>query len=510
MQRRGTFAAVSVCALVVGLLGGTGRPSPPGPDPLTPRTQFVMKPDGSSGLTEGGARHPEHRLGQGDDPHLLRRLQRRHRRQDELAVHHRDRQEPRGRGWRTLAQAPASQPRRRLRRRRHDALDLRHGGRGDALQLRPGPPGRRGCRTRSSRPRRAWPTSSTRPPGWAITVFGITGRSDDQEAATLGQPDQGRLHRVQRRQVLHEVDGTPAPSQQPTRYITCADDAAKCTTVEYKAGTRKHIEADAAALQHRPQHRRPVVRPAGRLRRHRRSSCRTRRTTCRAPNIPARRPSRDLAPHTEFTMAADGSSGATEGGEGIPNIDSVKSTIRAYYGATDGIAEQDRSPYITEMTALARQVGPAADDTLRQPGRQGHRARPSSSTPTTPRCGPTTWRTRRCTSTSTRSSRTTWVQEREFPAVAGHGRGRPRRGRRWLQGRRPDRPQRRPARGDAGQPAQVSTTQTRSGRSTTSPSGPSARQPPAYVDLRGGATQCTTHGVQVADPRARPRTTWVH
>ena len=31
-------------------------------------------------------------------------------------------------------------------------------------------------------------------------------------------------------------------------------------------------------------------------------------------------------------MAPDGSSGATQGGEGIPNIDSVKKTIATYYG----------------------------------------------------------------------------------------------------------------------------------------------------------------------------------
>ena len=40
-------------------------------------------------------------------------------------------------------------------------------------------------------------------------------------------------------------------------------------------------------------------------------------------------------------MRPDGSQRRTQGGEGIPNIDSVKSTIRTYYDATDGIAEQD-------------------------------------------------------------------------------------------------------------------------------------------------------------------------
>ena len=43
-----------------------------------------------------------------------------------------------------------------------------------------------------------------------------------------------------------------------------------------------------------------------------------------------------LAPRTHFTMKDDGSSGATQGGEGIPNIDSVKKTIYSYYGDPSG------------------------------------------------------------------------------------------------------------------------------------------------------------------------------
>ena len=56
-----------------------------------------------------------------------------------------------------------------------------------------------------------------------------------------------------------------------------------------------------------------------------------------------------MTPRTQFTMAPDGSSGLTVGGEGIPNIDSVKSTIRTYYNATSGIANKESSPYLTEM-----------------------------------------------------------------------------------------------------------------------------------------------------------------
>ena len=50
-----------------------------------------------------------------------------------------------------------------------------------------------------------------------------------------------------------------------------------------------------------------------------------------------------LAPRTHFMMAPDGSSGLTQGGEGIPNIDSVKKTIATYYGDPGtGIGEQGR------------------------------------------------------------------------------------------------------------------------------------------------------------------------
>ena len=55
----GSIAAVSVCALVVGLTTGAGAsPAQQARDPLSPRTKFVMKPDGSSGATKPGAAIP--------------------------------------------------------------------------------------------------------------------------------------------------------------------------------------------------------------------------------------------------------------------------------------------------------------------------------------------------------------------------------------------------------------------------------------------------------------------
>ena len=117
-------------------------------------------------------------------------------------------------------------------------------------------------------------------------------------------------------------------------------------------------------------------------------------------------------------MKPDGSSGATKVGAAIPNIDSVKATIRTYYGATsEGIADKKKSPYITEIDKLLNdQNAYLAQNAKARP------SPPSCSTSTTPRSGTTTWRTGSCTSTTTRSSRTTWVQEPEVPGRSGDGR----------------------------------------------------------------------------------------
>lgn len=68
----------------------------------------------------------------------------------------------------------------------------------------------------------------------------------------------------------------------------------------------------------------------------------------------------DLAPHTTFTMHVDEATGAVPlpaSGEDIPNIDSVKSAIRAYYNATDGIADKTSSAYLTQVRALEADLG---------------------------------------------------------------------------------------------------------------------------------------------------------
>ena len=59
-----------------------------------------------------------------------------------------------------------------------------------------------------------------------------------------------------------------------------------------------------------------------------------------------------IGPRTSFTMQADGSSGTNAKGKAIPNLDIVKTTVRTYYNATNGIADKTTSPYISEIKAL--------------------------------------------------------------------------------------------------------------------------------------------------------------
>jgi predicted secreted acid phosphatase len=190
--------------------------------------------------------------------------------------------------------------------------------------------------------------SAVRAKGYA--VFGLTGRNANQEDATLGNLSKVGYTGFDADNFFTKwVD----PADQPS-YVTCA--AAKCTTVEYKAGTRKHIEEDLGydiALNVGDQWSDLQGGYAD--------------AVLKLPNPTYFLPSPDLdgtpadpafSPRSQFTMRPDGSSGLTEGGEGIPNIDSVKATIRTYYHATDGIADKSSSPYISELKALTARWAP--------------------------------------------------------------------------------------------------------------------------------------------------------
>ena len=190
-----------------------------------------------------------------------------------------------------------------------------------------------------------------------ITVFGLTGRNDGQKTATIANLTKvGYRPFTADRFFTKWASGTTPTTVDPSRTwfagTPCADGS--CTTVEYKANTRRHIEALGY----------DIVLNVGDQWSDLQGGFADR--TLKLPNPTYNLPSPDLdgtpadrryAPRSRFTMKPDGSSGTTEGGEGIPNVDIVKSTIRTYYNATDGIADKTDSPYIEELQSLtARQT----------------------------------------------------------------------------------------------------------------------------------------------------------
>ena len=112
---------------------------------------------------------------------------------------------------------------------------------------------------------------------------------------------------------------------------------------------------------------------------------------------------RQLTPRTHFTMKPDGSSGAHRGRRGDPehrlgqedHRDVLRGPRQRHRGQ-DVVAvhrRDERLVAVQDRQAARRPTTSAA----------AHgRSRRWSSTPTTPRCGRTTWKSRTCTSTSTR------------------------------------------------------------------------------------------------------------
>ncbi|MCU1533766.1 MAG: hypothetical protein JWR53_247 [Glaciihabitans sp.] len=184
-----------------------------------------------------------------------------------------------------------------------------------------------------------------------FTIFGLTGRNDNQKTATLANLAKVGYDDFTSANFYTKWTGT-GTSVQPG-YVTCVV-VNKCTTVEYKAQTRKHIESLGYTIELNVGDQWSDLQGGYAER------------ILKLPNPTYYLPSANLpgvseprlSPRTRFTMKADGSSGATQGGEGIPNIDSVKLTIAAYYGDPGtGIANKTDSPYIREMRALVKKQG---------------------------------------------------------------------------------------------------------------------------------------------------------
>ncbi|MEO6510371.1 MAG: HAD family acid phosphatase, partial [Nocardioides sp.] len=341
---RGLIAVASAGALVIGLQVGAGAsPVLKARDPLTPRTHFAMKADGSSGLKKSGEAIP--------NIDSVKATIRTYYNADSAGIADKSKspyisevqtllndEQP------YLAQNKTGKPAIVLDTDdttlwTYDMEDgAMHFNFDPTLQNEwvqdqrfPATPGMVDFVTKAVQ--------------MGYTVFGVTGRNDDQKTATLANLTKvGYGTNFTADNFFTKWTGKPG-STQPS-YVTCA--AASCTTVEYKAQTRAHIQSlgynivlnvgdqwsdlmggHAAKVLKLPN-------PTYYL---------------PSPNLPGvSQP--ELQPHSVFTMEPDGSSGATVGGEYIPNIDSVKSTIRAYYGATAGIAAKHQSRYITEMKKL--------------------------------------------------------------------------------------------------------------------------------------------------------------
>ena len=185
-------------------------------------------------------------------------------------------------------------------------------------------------------------------------VYGLTGRSASQEQATLDNLTKVGYDEFDADNFFTKFDATtPKPD-----YLDCHtsvdpnDDPAKCTTVEYKAGTRAYIESTGKTIVLNIGDQYSDLQGG-----HALNSVKLPNPTyyLPSPNVQgAPATDADLALPTEFDMAADGSSGLTTPGDEIPNIDNDKAAIRAYYGATNGIANKDASPYITQMASIAK------------------------------------------------------------------------------------------------------------------------------------------------------------
>lgn len=187
------------------------------------------------------------------------------------------------------------------------------------------------------------------------TIYAITGRPASQQAATL----------TNLAGAGYTTDGTPSGTplidtshlytkdvaNQP--WVDCTlDGNPACSTVEYKALTRQHIESAGFTIDMNVGDQWSDLEGGHAA------------ATQKMPNPSYFLPSADIpgAPAgdagmvlpSSYTMAPDGSTGATAtDGDKLPNEGAVVSEIRAYYGAdSTGVANKTASPYISQLTSL--------------------------------------------------------------------------------------------------------------------------------------------------------------
>ncbi|MGI3783136.1 MAG: HAD family acid phosphatase [Janthinobacterium lividum] len=197
------------------------------------------------------------------------------------------------------------------------------------------------------------------------TIVGLTGRSAGQESATLKN-----LAKVGYGDAFTQANFYTRWAGTKPSYITCKV-ATACTTVEYKAGTRRYLEKSKDLTIVSSYGDQWSDLQGG----HADHSVKLPNPTYYLPsaNLPGKHQP-GFAPRTKFTMAPDGSSGAYVSGEAIPNIDSVKKTIATYYGDTgDGIANKTSSPYISELKKLVKKQRKSLETRYRAAVKRGEK-----------------------------------------------------------------------------------------------------------------------------------------
>ena len=347
--KRGAVAALSVCALVVGLQSGAGAsPAQQARDPLTPRTHFAMKADGSSGAKKVGAGIPnidsvkstirtyyaatDGIADKKKSPYITEINKLLNDQNSYLAQQVHDSAKPAivldtddTTLWTYDMEDGAM----------HFNFDPKLQDTWVQQQLFPAVPGMVDFVDKAAK--------------LGYTVFGVTGRNDDQKTATLANLTKVGYTQFHRRQVLHQVDRRRHQPAAVLHHLRDGEVHDRRVQGRHPQVHRERLPAAATTSCSTSATSGPTCRAGSPTRC---SSCPTRRTTCPARTCPACR-SRVSPRARRSRWQPDGSSGATESGEGIPNIDSVKATIRAYYNAPDGIANKKSSRYITEMKATA-------------------------------------------------------------------------------------------------------------------------------------------------------------
>ncbi len=345
-RRRGFVAASAVCALVIGLQPGAGAsPAQQARDPLTPRTHFTMKPDGSSGLAKSGEGIPNF-----DSVKATVRTYYNassdgiadKKKSPYITEVDKDLQ-----GLNSFLAQNAGTTKPAIVLDTDDTTLWTYDMEDGAMHFNFDP-------TLQNQ----WVQDQKFPavPGMAAfvdkaakmgyTIFGLTGRNDDQKTATLANLTKaGYGADFTADKFFTKWTGV---GHQPAAVLHHLRDG----EVHHRRVQGGHPQAHRGRprLQHRAQPRRPVVGPPGRVRRQGGEAAQ--------PDVlPAqRRPAGAVRARPGAAQRVHHGGRrfqrSTVGGENIPNIDSAKATIRAYYGATDGIAAKHASRYITEMKKL--------------------------------------------------------------------------------------------------------------------------------------------------------------